>query len=316
MKPLRLGCSKSGADGSQGRILKRIREFDYHEPSSLEDAVRILAAADDGACVLAGGTDLVVDMKTGRLQPSTIVSLKRIPHLGGVEADGGQTRIGALTKVTVVEVSEPIRIRHPALAQAASILASPPVRALATIGGNIGRASPASDLGPALIVHDARAAITGVGGTRYEAVEDMFLAPGVTCLAQSDIITHFELPVPPPGFGSAHVKLGKRGSGTDIALAGVSASVVRGGDGEIVDCRIVLASLGPIPLRAVDTEALLRSERPTVGLLAAAAEAASHEARPIDDMRASASYRSKLARVLTLRALRGAMQSAGVEVAA
>jgi len=296
--------------------VKRLREFDYSEPASLDEAVQILAAAGDGARVLAGGTDLIVDMKTGRMRPSTVVNLKRIPGLAGVEDDAGGTRIGALTKVPVVEASPLVQQRHPALAQAASILASPPVRALATIGGNVGRASPASDLGPALIVHGARATIEGVGGAREEAVEDLYVGPGVTSLASSDIITHFTLPQPPPGFGSAHVKLGKRGSGTDIALAGVSASVVIGDGGEILDCRVALASLGPIPFRALGTETLLRSEVPTEALLTTAAEAASGEAKPIGDMRASASYRTTLARVLTLRALRGAMESAGVRVAA
>jgi carbon-monoxide dehydrogenase medium subunit len=209
-----------------------------------------------------------------------------------------------------------VQDRHPALAQAASILASPPVRALATIGGNVGRASPASDLGPALIVHEARATIEGVGGVRSELVEDLYVGPGATSLVSSDIITSLDLPEPPPGFGSAHVKLGKRGSGTDIALAGVSASVVIGSGGEISDCRIALASLGPTPFRAVGTESLLRAEVPTEELLAAAAESASGEAKPIGDMRASASYRTRLARVLTLRALHGAMESAGVRVAA
>ena len=296
--------------------MKRLREFDYYEPASLAEAVQLLSAAGDGGRVLAGGTDLVVDMKMGRVRPSTVVNLKGIPGLSGVDDDEGGTQIGALTKVTHVEASTLIQQRHPALAQAASILASPTVRTLATIGGNVGRASPASDLGPALIVHDARAVIVGTGGSRDEPVEDLYVGPGATSLAPSDIITQFSLPKPPPGFGSAHVKLGKRGSGTDIALAGVAASVVIGGGGEIVDCRIALASLGPTPFRVLATESLLRSELPTEGLLAAAAESASGEAKPIGDMRASASYRTRLARVLTLRALHGAMESAGVRVAA
>lgn len=295
--------------------MKRLREFDYHEPPSLEEAVRVLAEVEGGAQVLAGGTDLIVDMKTGRQRPSTVVNLKRIPGLQEVVAGGTETTIGALTTATTIEASEPVRARHPALAEAASVLASPPVRALATIGGNVGRASPASDLGPALVVHDATASIIGVDGTRELLVEDLYRAPGVTSLAQSDIITRFTLPLPPRGFGSAHVKLGKRGSGTDIALAGVSASVVVDGDGSIVDCRIALASLGPTPFRALEAEAILRSARLTGDLLAAAAESASREARPIDDMRASASYRVLLARVLTFRALVGATRSAGVEVA-
>jgi carbon-monoxide dehydrogenase medium subunit len=228
----------------------------------------------------------------------------------------GATRIGALAKVDVVEVSPLVADRHPALAQAASILASPPVRALATIGGNVGRASPASDLGPALIVSDAVATIYGVEGFRDELVQDLYTGPGATSLARSDIITALTLPARRPGFGSAHVKLGKRGSGTDIALAGASVSLVIGDGGRIIDCRVALASLGPIPFRAVGSESLLRFEVLTESLLEAAATEAAREAKPIGDMRASAAYRTRLARVLTLRALHGAAASAGVEVAA
>ena len=296
--------------------MKRLRAFDYHEPVSVAEAISVLADSPDDARVLAGGTDLIVDMKTGRMRPSTVVNLKRIPGLSGVEAIDGGIRIGALTKVTIVEESSIIQERCPGLAQAASILASPPVRALATIGGNVGRASPASDLGPALIVHRAAATIEGRDGVRDVLVEDLYTGPGATTLAATDIITSILIPDPPRGFGSAHVKLGKRGSGTDIALAGTSASVVLGERGDIHDCMIALASLGPTPFRAVAAEALLRSQIPTEAALAAAAQSAAGEAKPIGDMRASASYRTTLARVLTLRALREAVRSAGMEVAA
>jgi carbon-monoxide dehydrogenase medium subunit len=296
--------------------MKRLRAFDYHEPPTLAEAIDLLVAAPDDARVLAGGTDLIVDMKTGRMRPSTVVNLKRIPELSGIEEIVGGIRIGALTKVTDVEVSSLVQERCPGLAEAASVLGSPPVRALATIGGNIGRASPASDLGPALIVHQAVANIQGRDGVRAEPVEALYVGPGSTTLASSDIITSITLPDPPPGFGSSHVKLGKRGSGTDIALAGVSASVVLGHRGQIDDCRIALVSLGPIPFRAKASESLLKTQMPSETVLAAAAARAASEARPIDDMRASASYRRTLARVLTLRALRGAVESAGAEVAA
>ncbi len=296
--------------------MKRLRGFDYHEPISLGEATRILLAAGDGARVLAGGTDLIVDMKTGRMCPSAVVNLKHIAGLTGIEAVAGGTRIGALTKVTAVEVSSLVQDCYPGLAQAASILASPPVRALATIGGNVARASPASDLGPALIVHQATATVEGRNGARDELVEELYVEPGATSLSSSDIITSLFLPDPPPGFGSAHVKLGTRGSGTDIALAGASASVVIGERGEIVDCRIALASLGPTPFRVLATEEMLRAEMPNGAVLAAAAESAAREAQPISDMRASASYRTTLAQVLTLRVLREAVRSAGAEVAA
>lgn len=293
--------------------MKRLRSFAYYEPTTLGEAIESLANEAD-ARVLAGGTDLIVDMKTERLRPSAVVNLKRIPGMTGVEVADGGIRIGALTKVTAVEASEVIAERHPALHQAASVLASPPVRALATIAGNVGRASPASDLGPALIVAGATATIHGVSGIRDELIEDLYTGPGTTTMVSSDIITSIFLPDPPDRYGSGHVKLGKRGSGTDIALAGVSASVVIDEDGAIADCRIALASLGPTPFRATASEELLRNQIPTEGVMAAVAESASGEATPIGDIRASAAYRTTLARVLTLRALRAAVASAGVEV--
>lgn len=296
--------------------MKRLRGFAYFEPTSLREATRILEEAEPDARVLAGGTDLIVDMKSGRMRPSTVVNLKRIPDLAGIQDADGATRIGALTKVDVVEKSAFVVDRHPALAQAASILASPPVRALATIGGNVARASPASDLGPALIVSSAVATIHGMDGSRDVPVEDLYTGPGATSLARSDIITTLRVPERPPGFGSAYVKLGKRGSGTDIALAGASASLVIGDGGELTDCRVALASLGPTSFRAKESEAVLRREVLSEELLEAAAAAASGEARPFGDMRASAAYRKRLARVLTLRALRGAVASARADVAA
>lgn len=290
--------------------MKRLKDFEYHDPTTLGEAVAILAEAPGDARVLAGGTDLIVDMKIERLQPQTVVNLKRIPDLAGItEVDGG-IRIGALTKVTAVEASQLVAGRHNALHTAASILASPPVRSLATIGGNVGRASPASDLGPALIVSSATASIVGTEGSRDVLVQDLYTGPGTTSLAASDIITSFFLPDPPAGFGSSHVKMGKRGSGTDIALAGVSASLVIGGDGRVTECKVALASLGPIPMRAPQAEDALIGRFPTEEVLAEAAEMASADATPIGDMRASAEYRSTLARVLSHRVLRNAVAAA------
>ena len=289
--------------------MKRLKQFAYHEPSTLAEAIVALANGGETARVLAGGTDLIVDMKIERLPTTAVVNIKRIPGLSGIDDLGDATRIGALTKVTAVEESPLVQERHPALAQAAAILASPPVRALATIGGNVGRASPASDLGPALVVSDAIARIEGTAGRREIPVEDLYVGPGQTSLACSDIITEFIVPEPPIGFGSAHVKLGKRGSGTDIAMAGASASIVLG-EGVVADCRVALASLGPTPFRAARAEEALRSRKPTEESLHAAAVVAAEEAMPLGDIRASASYRTTLAQVLTLRALRAAASSA------
>ncbi len=290
--------------------MKRLREFAYFEPADLDEAVGILAEAGAGARPLAGGTDLVVDMKMGRMRPPTVVNLKHIPGLEGVRRDDGGTRIGALTKVRTIAVSSLIQEQHRALADAAGVLAPPPVRALATIGGNLGRASPASDLAPPLIVHKAIAAIESGDGSRDEPVENLFVGPGATTLSSHDIITSVFVPDSAPGFGSAHLKIGTRGSGTDIAIVGVSAGAALDDAGLITSARVVLASVAPTPMRAFEAEQLLNGMAPSDDVLAAAGEAAAGECRPISDLRASASHRLALARVLTFRVLRAALTAA------
>lgn len=294
--------------------MKRLGDFTYHEPASLDEAIADLVAAGGSGRVIAGGTDLIVDMKIGRMTPTAVVNIKGISDLAGIEEIDGGIRIGALTKVTLIGESALIAARHSAVSQAASILASPPVRALATVGGNVGRASPASDLGPALIVSGAIASVIGSDGAREYLVEDLYAGPGATILGNTDIITSFFIPDPPVRFGSAHAKVGKRGSGTDIALAGVSASIELGEDGEVVDCRIALASLGPTPMRAPAAEAVLRGNTISAELIVSAATAARTDARPIGDMRASAGYRTTLAEVLTRRVLTAAVELAGAEI--
>ena len=292
--------------------MKRLRRFAYFEPTDLDEAIGILTDAGKGALALAGGTDLVVDMKTGRMRPTAVVNLKRIPNLAGVEPVDGGSRIGSLTKVGAIQRSSLVRERHPALAEAAGVLAPPPVRGMATIGGNIGRASPASDLAPPLIVHQAIATIEGRDGWRDEPVEDLFLGPGVTTLATEDIITSIFIPGSASRFGSAHLKIGARGSGTDIAMVGVSAGVTLDSSGAIARSRIVLASVAPTPMRALEAEASLMGKEPSEEALIAAAETAAGESRPISDVRASASHRLALVRVLTARVLRGALVAARI----
>jgi carbon-monoxide dehydrogenase medium subunit len=163
---------------------------------------------------------------------------------------------------------------------------------------------------PALMVHGAVVEVAGSGGTRSLPIEELHVGPGVTCLAADEIITAIVLPEPGPGSGSAYRKLGKRGGGWDIALVGVAASVALGAAGEIADARIALASVAPTTLRARDAEAALRGAVPTEEHLAAAADAAAAEARPISDLRASAAYRRSLVRVLALRTLLDAVAGA------
>ena len=290
--------------------VNRLRPFTLHQPTSIEDAVRLLAAEGGAARLLAGGTDLLVDMKLGKVRPPAVVNLKRIRGLDRIERVEGGTRIGALVRICAVEVSALVQERYPALWQASRSLGTRPVRNLATIGGNLGRSSPASDMAPPLIVHGALVEVEGPAGRRSVPVEAFHVRPGVSCLTADEIITSVFLPDPSPRTGSAFRKLGKRGGGWDIALVGVSAGIVLDEAGEVADARIALASVAPTTLRARAAEASLRGHPPSEECLAEAARAAADEARPITDVRASATYRRSLTRVLALRTLRDAVSLA------
>lgn len=305
--------------------MNRLRPFTLHQPASIEEAVRLLAAAGGTARPLAGGTDLLIDMKLGTTRPPVVVNLKRIRGLDGIDRVEGGTRIGALVRICALESSTVVRERYPALWQATRTLGTRPIRNLATIGGNLGRSSPASDMAPPLIVHGALVEVEGPAGRRTVPIDEFHVGPGASCLAAGEIVTSVFLPDPPPGAGSAFHKLGKRGGGWDIALVGVAAGVVlagvgeAGGDGDpggdgdagkVADVRIALSSVAPTPLRARAAEAWLRGRPPSEESLAEAARLAAEETRPISDVRASASYRRSLARVLALRTLREAVSLA------
>jgi carbon-monoxide dehydrogenase medium subunit len=184
------------------------------------------------------------------------------------------------------------------------------VRALATIGGNIGRASPASDLAPPLAVHDATVSVHGAAGRRELPSGDLWVEPGVSGLGPDEVVTSVFLP-PSPGWGTSHLKIGARGGGTDIAIVGVSAGLVIDGDGRIADARLVLASVAPTPVRAGEAEQVLRGERPGEELFDEAGAVAAAGIRPIDDVRGTAAYRRTVARVLVARALRDALFAVG-----
>ena len=197
-----------------------------------------------------------------------------------------------------------------ALDQAAGVLGSPPIRQLATIGGNLGRGSPASDLTPALMVCGATVTVVGPGTEREIPVEDLPIGPGATSLRCGEIITTVLIPDAGPRTGSAHLKLGRRGGGWDLALVGVAASLTLAADGTVAAARIALASVGPTVLRGRGAEGCLQGRVPDEAALEAAAEAAAAEARPISDVRATGDYRRELTRVLALRALRAARGAA------
>jgi CO/xanthine dehydrogenase FAD-binding subunit len=291
--------------------MKRIKPFTYCEVETVPEAVEILAREGHGANALAGGTDLLVRMKRGVLAPTALVNLKRIPGLDGIEKEQGKDlRIGALVSISGIEHSPLIQASHPVLAEAAGGLGSPSIRNLGTLGGNIGRASPAADMAPSLIVLRARVLLEGLQGKREMDIGGFFKGPGATALSPGELITAFLLPDMAPGSGAAYMRLGRR-QGMDCTLVGVAVFVTLSEKDEgVTDARVALAAVAPVPLRAKRAEEALLSGSLTTERMKTAARAAAEDCFPITDIRASGSYRKEMVEVLTYRGLERAIQLA------
>lgn len=289
----------------------RLRAFSYFEPNTLPEAIEILSEQGAEAYPLAGGTDLLVRMKTGVIKPSALINLKRIAGLDGIiEENGKGVRVGALTPFVSLEQSHLIRSSYPIMVQAVGVLGSPPVRTLGTLGGNIGRASPASDMAPVLIVLQARVAMRGPKGERELDIEEVFTGPGVIALAPAEVITSFFLPAIPLQYGAVYLKMGRR-EGMDCALAGVATLLTLSGKKtEAKGARIALSSVAPVPFRARKAEAVILSGTLSEKRMREAAKVASEEISPITDFRASGSYRREIVKALTFRALMESFQQA------
>lgn len=285
-----------------------MKPFDYFAPTTLDEAVALLGEGD--AKVLAGGTDLIVQMREHVRQPSRVIDIKKITGLDDLSYDARQgLRIGALTTTRQVETSAVVARHYASLARAVTDFASVQVRHRATVVGNVCRASPSADTLPPLVADGAVLRIRGAAGERRCRVQDFCSAPGRTVLEPGEIVTHIEIAPPAPRTGKVYLKHGRR-SQMELATVGAAAHLTLVADGTVADLAIVLAAVAPTPLRAEHAEAALRGAQPTPERLAAAAQAASDEARPIGDVRGSAEYRRDMVRVLVRRALEQALREA------
>jgi CO/xanthine dehydrogenase FAD-binding subunit len=288
-----------------------LQEFVYERPGSVEEAVAAIAAGD--ARALAGGTDLVPQLREGRRQTGRIVDLKFVPEMMAIAVlpDGGVS-IGAATTAAVVARHPVIAARYPAVAQSAQLIGGVQVQNRASLGGNICNAAPSADGVPALICHAARALIAGPKGRREMPVESLFAAPGRSNLAADELLVAIVLPPAEERTAAAYLRFTPRRE-MDIAVAGAGAWL-RLEDGAIAQARIALASVAPTPIRAATAERTLVGERPSRALFEAAGRLAAQDARPISDTRGSADYRKTLVAVLTARALADCGGQLGFEV--
>ncbi|MBI4550641.1 MAG: xanthine dehydrogenase family protein subunit M [Candidatus Latescibacteria bacterium] len=286
-----------------------MRPFEYCAPSTVTEALSLLREYGDRARPLAGGTDLLIFMQSGRVQPDYVVDLTRIAALKGIAYDPAQgLKLGALTSMREVELAPAIRAHYPALAASTFELAGVQVRNMATIGGNTCNASPAADTIPPLMALDAVAVIAGTTGERRVPYTELFQGPGKTALKRDELLASIDLPPPSSRTGSHYIKLAVR-KAMDIAIVGVAASVTLD-DGLVQDCRIALGAVGPTVIRAHEAEQLLRGKPLEDATLKAVAKAAQAAAKPITDQRGSAAYRTMMVGVLVPQALRQAAMAA------
>ncbi len=288
-----------------------MRAIQYAAPTSLGDAVALLSQTGVRVRVLAGGTDLIVQMREHLREVDLVVDAKRIPELTllSVDAERGLTLGAAVPCYRIYGDPEVCRL-YPGLVDAASLIGGTAIQGRASVGGNLCNSGPAGDSIPALIALGATARIMGRDGERSVPVEDFCTAPGRNVLQADEILVSLHVPAPAPRSGARYLRFIPRNE-MDIAEVGVGAAVVLSEDGNtVVSARVGLGAVGPTPIFASGVGDVLAGQAISDATLAAAAAAAQGAARPISDMRGTAEHRRHLVGVLTRRALAGAIERA------
>jgi carbon-monoxide dehydrogenase medium subunit len=282
----------------------------FHEPVTLDGALAALADSGPGATLLAGGTDLGVQVRRGLLAPTDLVSLNRIPELGRLVAADGEVAIGAGVTHRRIEQSELFGAALVGLAEACETVGAVQTRNVGTIGGNLANASPAADTPPVFMAVRATLDIVGAAGHRAVGIDEFFLDYRTTVLSPGDIVTAVRIPLPDGPAGSAFVKLGRRRA-MEISISCAAAFVRLAEDGETcAEVGVGLGSVAATTIRAAGVESALLGRPVTDELLHAAADAATGHCDAVDDVRATATYRRQVTHVLVHRALRRAVDRA------
>ncbi|MGA3113069.1 MAG: xanthine dehydrogenase family protein subunit M [Syntrophobacteraceae bacterium] len=292
--------------------------FDFDEPATVAEACQVLSEFGTRAKVIAGGTDLMVNMKKNLVLPERLVSIARIPELKKLDSSSTMLRLGPCLTIANTAASEEIGKRWGALCTGAKTLGSPLVRNRATVGGNLGAARPAADMPPPLMAYGARVVLIKKSGERIVPLDHFFRGPGLTEIAPDEILAEIQVDAPPPYSGAGYMNLGLRSS-CDCNVVNVASFItLEGPRGPIKNARIVMGCVGPTPLRAPSAEKVLIGENPSETLFARAADAvvacvpgaASMDCTPIDDFRGSSEYKRDMVKVLIRRTLLAALKEA------
>ena len=283
--------------------MKRPEPLEMYQPTTLQEASRLLKDHGVGGCFLAGGTDLIIAIKEKGLIPKYVVDLKKVPGLSGIQENtDGSITIGALTTMREIETDSLLNKKYPFLCQSAAEVGSIQIRNRATVGGNMANATPSADVAPSLIALNATAKIADAGGERIVALEEFFRGPGQTIMSPEEILTEIIIPKTNPQLVGEYIKFSPRDM-MDLAYIGVAVTYHFGSDKKCTGVRIVLGAVAPTPIRAKNSEALLEGHVLSEELAAKVGDEAARESKPISDVRSSADYRRTMVGVMTKRAL-------------
>lgn len=284
------------------------REFDYHAPRSLPDALGLLKQYGDEAKLLAGGHSLLPMMKMRFAQPGHLIDLGKIAELKGIREEAGTIRIGAMTTENELIWSKLLQDKCPLLVEGARLISDPQVRYKGTIGGDIAHGDPGNDHPALMLALGASFVLRTTAGERVVPADGFFIGTFDTVMKPDEIMTEIRVPVPPPGTGTCYAKL-KRKVG-DFATAAAAVTLRMNGE-SVRDVAIALTNVGPTPLKARAAEASLRGKALTDAAVSAAAELAMGICDPAPDQRGDAEYKTAMAGEMTRRALRMARSRAG-----
>ena len=282
-------------------------KFEYFAPQTLDEAVNLLHQHGYGAKILAGGQSLIPAMRFRLAVPEIVIDINRIDGLSAITESNGHLVIGALTREADVDESDLVQQKYPLLADTARVIADPLVRNMATVGGNLAHADPANDHPATMLAYGAEVVAVGPNGERTISIDDFFVDLFENSLADDEILREIRIPTPPAGSGGAYVKMERKVG--DFATAAVAVQLTVDGD-TCTSARIGLTNVAPTPMRATNAEAALIGQALGDDAIRAAGAAAAAECDPSPDLRGSVEYKRDLVRIITMRAVRQALQRA------
>jgi len=285
-----------------------LHPFNYVAAKSVDEVTKVLAKHGDRARCLAGGTDLLVQLRAGVYELDAVVDIKTLPA-ANVLTLNGSLRMGSAVPCHRIYEDKAIAKAFPGIVDGASIVGGIQIQSRAGMGGNLCNSSPSADTVPGLIVHNAECVIAGPKGKRSVAAADFVTGVRRNVLKNGEFLLEVKLPKPDKGFGAAYERFTPRNE-MDIAIAGVASSITLGANGKVKDAKIALAAVAPTPVQAKKAEEFLIGKEPTAANIAKASELAREAAKPISDMRGTVEQRKHLVGVLTRRTLTKALERA------